>query len=91
MGDAAWDLGTLIVCSGCPEEGARAMLRTYFGHEPTAAEQARVFTYAAAAAYSFFLWALWQERGEHNMARRADAWRRGTAVYASRARELLRG
>ncbi len=91
MGDAAWDLGTLIVCSGCPEEGARAMLRTYFGHEPTAAEQARVFAYAAAAAYSFFLWALWQERGEHNMARRADAWRRGTAVYASRARELLRG
>lgn len=91
MGDAAWDLGTLLVCSGCSEAGARAMLRTYFGHEPTAAEQARVFAYAAAAAYSFFLWALWQEYGEHNMARKADAWCRSTAVCASRARELLHG
>lgn len=60
LNDPMWDLGDVIVEAHMSPEHESAMVRAYFGREPTAAEAGRVVIYKALCDLVWTLWGLIQ-------------------------------
>ncbi len=88
MGDPAGDLGTFIACSDYTIEEADAVIDLYFGRKATDRELRHYMAYVAAAAYYWFVWAIYQESIGKNVGKYLYIWYRYTKLYSKRALDL---
>lgn len=81
MGDYASDLGVFICCSDYTYDEAVAVLATYFGRPPTAAELRHCLAYVCLAAYHWWTWALYKDACGESVGDYTYRWYRFTKDY----------
>lgn len=86
MGDPLWDVGDLSVEAGMDAAQEMALLRAYFGREPTPAELGRVVIHKAMCDLLWTLWGLIQH-ADNNTAE--DFWVYATGRF-ERCKTLMR-
>lgn len=88
MADYGCDIGTFIACSDYTVEEAQKVIEIYFGRKCTVEEESHTFAYVAAAAYYWFVWALYQESIGKNVGKYLFIWYKFTKQYCKLALDL---
>lgn len=88
MADPAGDIGTFIVCSDYTVQEADRVIEYYLGRKPSDKELRHIMAYVAAAAYYWFVWAIYQESVGKNVGSYLYIWYKYAKQYSGRALEL---
>ncbi len=83
------DLGTFIACSDYTEEEADGIIEQYLGRTPDTADKCYYYTYICAAAYYWFVWAIYQNSIGNDVGEYLYIWYRYTKTYIQKALEAF--
>ena len=81
------DIGTFIACSDYTREEADRIINLY--HEADAKEKRYFYTYIAAAAYYWFLWAIYQNSVGNDVGEYLYIWYKYTKTYSREAKKYF--
>ena len=81
------DLGTFIACSDYSPEEADEIIDMYLGHKADLKEKRYYYTYICAAAYYWFVWAIYQNSVGNDVGEYLYIWYRYTKTYMKKAFE----
>ena len=79
------DLGTFIACSDYTPEEADEVIDLYLGHKADMKEKRYYYTYICAAAYYWFVWAIYQNSVGNDVGDYLYIWYRYTKTYMKKA------
>ncbi len=88
MSQRGVDLGTFIACSDYTLEEAYKVLQSYLGHCPSKTEEGYFISYIAAAAYYWFVWAIYQESVGKPVGEYLYIWYKYAQTYSERALKI---
>lgn len=83
------DLGTFIACSDYTPEEADEIIDLYLGHKADRKEKRYYYTYICAAAYYWFVWAIYQNSVGNDVGDYLYIWYRYTKTYMKKAFEAF--
>ena len=83
------DIGTFIACSDYTREEADRIINLYLEHEADAKEKRYFYTYIAAAAYYWFLWAIYQNSVGNDVGEYLYIWYKYTKTYSREAKKYF--
>lgn len=83
------DIGTFIACSDYTREEADGIINMYLEHEADTKEKRYYYTYIAAAAYYWFLWAIYQNSVGNDVGEYLYIWYKYTKTYSREAKKYF--